>query len=130
MTPEQWIVGNDTGLSSKTIWAVMMGVEPYRSSTPIDASDFGRCHRLLKAIPAWRGRLGEVAQKYPAWGPLVAAWDELEALYEATSPTSDAGQKLYKCMRELTDEGRRAAGWIRTAAGWITPAPGKGAAEA
>jgi hypothetical protein len=105
-TPEQWIRGPDTGLSSKTIWAVMMGnVDVLGSSgprEPVDPSDFGRCYRLLKAFPEWRPRLGEVAAKYPRWAELVEAWDELSKLYEEEVPKGHGrAPKLWKRMQEL-----------------------------
>jgi hypothetical protein len=33
---------------------------------------------LLKVMPEWREKLCLVAEKYPAWGPVVARWAELE----------------------------------------------------
>lgn len=112
MTPEQWIVGDDTGVSSKTIWAVMMGAvsgqEPwYAFDVPHDPDDFGRCYRLLKAIPEWRPRLHEVAERFPKWAPLIAAWDELTALYEEEVANGkprrlcSRAPKLYERMRQL-----------------------------
>lgn len=105
MTPEQWIVSYDTGVSSKTIWAVMMGAisgqEPWSTfNVPHDPADFGRCYRLLKAIPEWRPRLHEVAERFPKWAPLIAAWDELTALYEE-EVASGTAPKLYARMRQL-----------------------------
>jgi hypothetical protein len=80
---KNWIVGDDVGTSSVTIWAVMMGAElPARTSPPLDPSDFGRCYRLLKLIPRWRERLREVAEHVPAWRALVDSWDEVERTYE------------------------------------------------
>lgn len=67
----QWIVGDDTGTSSKTIWSVMMGVEPFYASVPFDKADYGRCVRLLQFIPEWQSRLGEVVEKYPEWKEAV-----------------------------------------------------------
>lgn len=108
----QWIVGGDTGISSETIWSVMMGVEKQGSFgpyTPSDPGDFGRCYRLLKLIPEWRDRLHEVAQKHPKWGPMVEAWDELETMYEDALATgqdvSEESRRLYRRMKELEDEG-------------------------
>lgn len=98
--PHAWMAGPDTGLSSKTIWSVMMGVHCARPSAPMDPSDFGRCHRLLKAFPLWRERLAEVAAKHPDWSGLIEHWAELEALYEEELPTG-RGPKLYKRMQEL-----------------------------
>lgn len=98
----EWIVGGDTGTSSKTIWSVMMGVKPDYASVPLDPDDFGRCYRLLARVPMWRVRLGEVAAKYAEWKPLVEAWDELTALYEEAIESTDAfSPKLYHRMQEL-----------------------------
>lgn len=65
--PLQWIVSNDTGVSSKTIWSVIMGVEPDYADVPADEADYGRCIRLLQLIPQWQSRLNEVVDKYPEW---------------------------------------------------------------
>lgn len=74
-----WIVGSDSGLSSKAIWAHMMGVKPRDSwNHPHDPSDFGRCARLLGLMPEWRERLPEMAERSSAWRDLIARWDEIE----------------------------------------------------
>ncbi|MFA5377085.1 MAG: hypothetical protein WC455_15145 [Dehalococcoidia bacterium] len=100
MTSEQWIVSNDTGSSSITIWAVMMGVTPPDPSIPYDPSDFGRCHRLFTTIPEWRGRLHEVAEAYPEWRSLVENWDKMTAIYLRDLP-SGRSSELYTFMQEL-----------------------------
>lgn len=92
-----WIVGGDTGLSSKTLWAVMMGQKPPRPSHPLDNGDLGRCTRLLNAVPEWRPRIKEMAGVSPYWAALVPRWDELEAL-DKTDPKA-----CYKLMRALLD---------------------------
>jgi len=102
MTPEQWIVGRDTGISSITIWAVMMGVKPSWPSVPLDPSDFGRCFRMLCLIPGWRARLPEVASVYPEWTRLVGHWQEIESLYmEECSRADGMALKTYARMQEL-----------------------------
>jgi hypothetical protein len=87
-TPQEWIDGVDTGVSSATIWSTLSGrPTPFRDhGIPHDPSDFGRCYRLLKRIDGWRERLPEVAARHPEWAPFVAAWDELTALYEQEIP--------------------------------------------
>jgi hypothetical protein len=95
-----WLSNGDTGTSSLTIWHVMMGRHFQRPSVPLDPADFGRCYRLLQVMPSWRARLGEVAAKYPSWTALVAAWDEVEALYLMELPLGYA-PKCYRRMQEL-----------------------------
>lgn len=98
----RWIVGGDSGVSSRAIWAHMVGQKPSENwgglaaSAPADADDFGRCSRLLALMPAWRSRVGEMAAYGPEWRALAAAWGELEALHAA----GDTG-RLYNRMREL-----------------------------
>lgn len=102
--PVAWLTNGDTGISSETIWSVLMNrriAKPHwHADVPHDPADFGRCYRLLKVMPSWRARLPEVAEKYPKWAPLVAAWDELTALYEEEEPSGMA-PKLYARMKEL-----------------------------
>lgn len=97
----EWILGDDTGRSSITIWARMMGsaAPSGRSSPPLDSSDFGRCLRLLDKIPEWRPRLGEMSHQGPAWAALISHWDELERLYREGSAV-DCSRRI----RELTDK--------------------------
>lgn len=126
MTPIEWLLSGDTGISSKTICAVMTGskkADSFGPDVPHDPSDFGRCYRLLQNFPEWRARLPEVAAAYPIWGPMVAAWDELTALYEQEKQNkSGMAPKLYERMRTLIDEGRLADGWEKTGPGcWRGP---------
>lgn len=128
MTELEWVIGDDTGVSSKAIWAVMMGAVDasarwHNYAPPADPSDFGRCYRLLALFPAWRTMLGRVATRFPLWGPMVAAWEEMERLYRRDL---DSGQsvELYDLMKRLEAEGRRAAGWKETSPGcWTIPVP-------
>ena len=82
-----WISGQDTGLSSKTIWRQMMKVPHSESwhgvSHPHDFGDFGRCDRLLRLIPEWRNRFfEEMGGLSPTWQRLVERWEDLERMYD------------------------------------------------
>ena len=117
----QWIVGDDTGTSSKTIWAVMVGATPRYAGEPSDADDFGRCYRLLALLPEWRARLPEVAARYPRWVGLVREWDRLTEMFERVVAgggwNKAASLALYHAMQPLIDEGRVADGWEQTGPG-------------
>lgn len=110
-----WIVGRDTGLSSRTIWAVMMGVPPVRPYYPADPADFGRCFRLLQAVPEWRTRLSEVAPVSDVWAALIERWGEVEALYvEELAGGTGMAPKCYALMKSIiypVEERGRAARW-------------------
>lgn len=88
MQPEEWIIEGEVGTSSKTIWAVMMGLikEPqqcdnWHYDTPHDSDDFSRCTKLLHLFPDWRKRIGEVGDKFPKWTPFCREWAKLETMY-------------------------------------------------
>lgn len=96
----EWLFSNDTGISSKTILAVILGFPCDWKSPPSDPSDFGRCYRLLKKIPELRPEMHLMRSEGEVWGRLVDAWDELERLYEEEEPSGTA-PKLYERMKQL-----------------------------
>ena len=109
-TPGEWLASWDTGISSKTIWAVMTGrcsEGRFTPGVPHDPSDFGRCYRLLAAFPAWRARLPEVAARYPERGGLGAAGGESTVPYERDVATGGCDE-LFARLRALEDAARKA----------------------
>lgn len=123
MTPMDWMLSGDTGISSECICAVMTGSKCRDGRPPSDPSDFGRCYRLLQHFPEWKARMGEVAAKFPEWTALVREWDALTALYELEKKNPNGmAPKLYDRMQVLNDEGRLAAGWTKIGPGsWRGP---------
>lgn len=102
----QWIVGRDTGASSKALWAQMQGTKGSREH-PGDPGDIGRCFRLLELIPEWKPRLSEMKAVSPYWAALVDKWDEIRTLMDAESgidwSKSLEAKKTYKLMRSILD---------------------------
>jgi hypothetical protein len=109
----RWIVGGDTGVSSRAIWAVMMGVHEHSHDrcTPSDPSDFGRCYRLLKLIPEWEDNLSMMKVldhdrcingiNYPkVWSSFVDHYYTMKRLYLREHLTGSAPE-LYKFMKSL-----------------------------
>lgn len=95
MTPIEWLIGEDTGISSIAILSVMTGCrvdEEFDTSVPQDIGDFGRCYRLLQIFPAWKERLHEVSDKYPHWEPIVESWPALTNLYEQRGRSGGAAR--------------------------------------
>lgn len=88
-TPDEWLRSWDTGLSSISIWHYMMqaGKPKGGYAVPEDPADFGRCHRLLAAFPAWRAKIGEMAGLNERWAKVAPRWSEFEALYLEEAPT-------------------------------------------
>lgn len=100
----RWLLGRDTGISSKTIFGVMTGLKYESASYPRDLDDLARCMRLLLVFSEWRPRLQEVADSYPEWGPLIREWDLLVTLYNSSLTTDYS--RCYDKMRELIAEAR------------------------
>lgn len=102
-----WIAGSDVGVSSKAIWSRMMtgavnDANSWHGNYPHDPSDFGRCHRLLQLVPAWRLRIGEMAACSVEWASLAAHWEELTSLYEAAlAAGAQESLELYGRLKEL-----------------------------
>ena len=102
-TALEWRASWHTGISSIAIYDFMtIGKRPGDTAIPLDPSDFGRCYRLLKIVPAWRARLGELGACSAGWRPLVEAWAEMERLYEAElADGTGSAPELYALMRRL-----------------------------
>lgn len=95
----RWLASDDTGLSSLymasilsdryRLWLVAAPKDfPTRNKLetphyPRDADDFGRCYRLLKAVPELRSNSMRLATCPAPWPELHREWLRLERLYEA-----------------------------------------------
>lgn len=109
MRATNWLLGTDTGASSKALCAYMLNAsKPPRHVYPSDGGDLGRCLRLLELIPEWKPRISEMAAHGPYWAALVARWSDLAAsLAEETGSEFDNARKpspkTYKLMRKILD---------------------------
>ena len=68
----RWLLSNDTGLSSITLWCFMTDMPCPDPRHPNDDDDLGRCVRLLNLFPNWWLRLGDIREKYPDWEPWIS----------------------------------------------------------
>ena len=102
----KWLASDDTGLSSKYMAEVLCNSHvTAENHHPIDPSDFGRCLRMLDAVPHLRRNLYLLTdvKHGPVWNKLAQHWPELETLYNEELPTGQA-PKLYERMKELIQE--------------------------
>lgn len=114
----QWWRGNDTGLSSRYIAAVLSGSDALWQVTevaaPHDTSDVGRCVRLLDLAAAngcnWRDPLvmRKLALLGSCWAPLVDRWPEVEAAYHEDVAAQTAWNKAHPTYRHIPGESKRA----------------------
>lgn len=106
-----WLMSYDTGLSSRTIVAVMEEDRALAAALlgswgvwyPHDPADLGRCIRLLDIAPEYRERLSEMGHVSQVWAELVNHWEELESLYREEYPSGRA-PKCFARMREIIDK--------------------------
>ncbi len=92
----EWFITGNSGISSEAIVAQLMGFDTKRNydDHPHDDGDFGRCYKLLVAVPEFKPRISEMSKRSKHWAALVKNWDELTTLY------TDDG-KCYKRMQEI-----------------------------
>lgn len=107
---ETWLARGERGISSETMVEKLEGmprgtlVGRWGWKHPLDPADLRRCLLLLRAVPSYRERLGELAEISWQWAALVGAWAELEALLiEELGPDLGYGKapKTYDRMHEL-----------------------------
>ncbi|WP_124485602.1 MULTISPECIES: hypothetical protein [unclassified Burkholderia] len=101
-----WLVSHDTGLSSETMAAIALGTTKRRGlHAPHDPGDFGRCYRLVKAVPEVRNAFPRIAKMVKPFAGIVREWDALCEIYERDLPTGRSDE-LYRRIKELRgDEG-------------------------
>jgi len=71
----EWSTGDDTGLSSQAICRYMLGIKTktrwHDHNAPSDASDRGRCIRLLNLVPEWWDRIDEMRGLSQKWSEQI-----------------------------------------------------------
>lgn len=86
----EWAFGDDTGMSSKALARTAAGIPPRTregNSYPSDTHDFGRCVRLIEAVPEARAAVDLLATVGPVWAGLAARWDEFTEKHRAGTLT-------------------------------------------
>ena len=105
MTMDEWIVSDDTGISSKTIWAALkipnIKDDNFRFDVPSDNSDFRRCYRLVKNCEITKENLQKVSEALNWYKPIIDNWDKLSELYE-----NEKQNELYNLLKKLGNEVR------------------------
>lgn len=106
----KWLLGTDTGASSRAIVAWMERDTEYdpedhryhAANYPHDPSDLGRCIRLLNIAPDYRARIAEMGLICPEWNALASEWASLEYRYLSNAFDKELQwTATYSRMREL-----------------------------
>jgi len=90
----RWMLSSDTGISSENILNRQHGYSVRPFSTPSDASDFGRCYRLLVQCPHIDINIMSDVDKI--WADIVAQWDSLCEAYINEQP-----EEVYKMLKAI-----------------------------
>lgn len=97
-----WLKCDDTGLSSRFMAHVLSGGPPAENRHPLDADDFGRCYRFLRAVCApgsGKEKVAGMASCSLQWHALVGVWADLEQIYE-----TGEFEKLSKAIEKVLEE--------------------------
>lgn len=98
-----WLASDDTGLSSLYMAAVLSEVFSRPYAHPHDADDFGRCVRLLEAVPELAPKLDLMRKSGPVWNYLINSWASLTASFacgDFSSVTERIGRIIENCRAE------------------------------
>lgn len=98
-----WFLNGDTGVSSETMAAIALGATKRgngRMDAPHDPADFGRCYRLVKAVPEIRAHFPRIGRKCKTFTGILHHWDALVKIYERDKPTGES-HELYRRIKEL-----------------------------
>ena len=81
----EFLASRDTGVSSQYMASVAIAGKVTKSewldATPSDASDLGRCVRLIEKAPTVRNCFPILRTASPAWASYIDHWDELTTLF-------------------------------------------------
>lgn len=90
-----WLESDDTGQSSKYMACVLTGQFCSEYAYPHDVGDFGRCVRLLKAVPELAPNLILMQGRGAMWDAVVENWDRWVAMLN-----DKQHEELYREMRQ------------------------------
>ena len=115
MTLLQWIVFGETGVSSKTMWAALLGVVTDGNKgglfdVPHDKDDFKRCYKLYNECGLSKTDLEKVSTVFPWWKPFIENWETLCEMCQA-------GSQMHEYISKLELESRNIAGWVEVEPG-------------
>ena len=98
----EWLLGRDTGISSKTMCGALVGIKPAWRDVPYDPADFGRCLRFIRFMP---GGTKDIVFKNlandPVWAEIGKRWDELESLFD-----NQKWEQVYDILTNIREEFR------------------------
>lgn len=103
----EWLLKGNTGVSSKAMLSVAMGVNAYKDH-PHDPSDFYRCLILVKKMPEIREHFNQIAKTNDGWRIVIDNWDLIKKtlIQEVGMPwkRDQSATKTYQLMKNLLEK--------------------------
>lgn len=79
----EWIGLGMMGISSRTMWCVLMGVSVVDYvDCPHDIADLDYCIRMVRNGEVTKEDLRKVKESYAWYAPFIDNWDEIVSLYD------------------------------------------------
>ena len=122
MTLLEWITVGEIGISSKTMWAALMGTfsegqhKGFNFDVPHDPDDFRRCLKLVNECHLDKEDLRKIKEVVSWFAPFIDNWDKMVELWNEESPSSRC-PKLYEFIQELENRAMIIDGWEQTSPG-------------
>lgn len=109
LTLDEWIIKGEVGVSSKTMWAVLKGIEVNDTfgDKPYDPADFGRCYKFAKQCGLTNDDLNKISTILPYWEPYIKNWGKLCEMYEENENNNWTNYEeigMYEFMQLLLKE--------------------------
>lgn len=106
MNLDEWIVNGRVGISSKTMWSALKGIEikTGRDDKPYDPDDFSRCYMLVSECNVSKSDLQKIPKAFPYWKPYIDNWDKLTEMYETNEKDKWVNKNvigMFEFMQEL-----------------------------
>jgi hypothetical protein len=89
-----WLASDDTGLSSLYMASKLTGMFEAKYAYPRDPADFGRCLRLIEAVPELESKISDMSQHGKEWAVVAARWHEWAAM-----SLVDDYKRFYRLMK-------------------------------
>ena len=77
-----WLASDDVGMSSKFMASVLSGQFEAEFAIPYDPADFGRCVRMIKAVPELEQHFDKMLEHGPTWKAVVGNWASWSKMLE------------------------------------------------
>nr|DAT47445.1 MAG TPA: hypothetical protein [Caudoviricetes sp.] len=118
----QWIGTHHVGISSRTMWSALMGVENTETpancgfDVPYDWDDFSRCYDLVTFCEVTKEELQKVVEAFPYYKPIIDRWDDLVEAYLRPG----GGMGVFQILESTRDEVMELKGYKKQGQGyWV-----------